>query len=137
MRRLAVWALCLLASCAFAKGLYSVVEQAAPAAIGAGAGALVGGPVGAVVGAGTGSAVAQAAKGNQRAEAQAVAIEDSIRGGSVAITPGMVFAEFFWWIVLIGGGLLLLPGAPEWLRGVKRLMLRRERKKEKAPRPLR
>jgi osmotically inducible lipoprotein OsmB len=135
MRRLAVLVLCLVASCAFAKGLYSVGEHAAPAAIGAGTGALVGGPVGAVVGAATGSAVGQAARGNQRTDAQAEAIEDAIRGGSISITPGMVFAEFFWWIVAIGAALLLFPGAPEWLRGIKRLLLKRERKKKPAQDP--
>ena len=135
MRRLAVLVLCLVASCAFAKGLYSVGEHAAPAAIGAGTGALVGGPVGAVVGAATGSAVGQAARGNQRTDAQAEAIEDAIRGGSVSITPGMVFAQFFWWIVAIGAALLLFPGAPKWLRGIKRLLLKRERKKKPAQDP--
>lgn len=106
--KLAALGLCLIVSCSALSGIYGVAERAAPAATGAGAGALVGGPVGAVVGAAAGSAVAQAAQGNQRTDAQADAIEDAIRGGRVSITPGMVFAEFFWWIVCIGLGLWFL-----------------------------
>jgi len=43
--------------------------------------------------------VGQAAKGNERTDAQAEAIEDAIRGGRVDITFGMVMAEFGKWLI--------------------------------------
>lgn len=97
--KLAALLLAIFASCAMLKGIYGVAERAAPAATGAGAGALFGGPIGAAFGAAVGSAIAQAASGNIRTESQAEAVEDAIRGGSVTLTPGMVFAQYFWWII--------------------------------------